>query len=159
MATVIDRTGTIFKKCGRKGHKPNSNKRCAAGACQHTCENPEKCSHAWTLRYSAGGKQREASFHDEIRSGRTVYGSGEKLAQDFQLKLTLDKRAGEKTFPDYGKSSKASFGDAAEAFISHKLPSWPMADLIPAAASCSRGRHLRMAHAPMPLKLFLPLTS
>lgn len=51
--------------------------------------------------------------------GRTVYGSGRKLAQDFQLKLTLDKRAGEKTFPDYGKSGKANFGDAAEAFISH----------------------------------------
>ncbi len=119
MATVLDRTGTIFKKCDRKSHKPNSNKRCAAGACQHTCDNPEKCSHAWTLRYSVNNKQREASFHDEIRGGRTVYGSGRKLAQDFQLKLTLDKRAGEKTFPDYGKSSRANFGDAAEAFISH----------------------------------------
>jgi hypothetical protein len=84
MATVIDRTGTIFKKCDRKGHKPNSNKRCAAGACQHTCDNPEKCSHAWMLRYIVGGKQREASFHDEIRGGRTVYGSGRKLTQDCQ---------------------------------------------------------------------------
>jgi len=45
MATVIDRTGTIFKKCDRKGHKPNSNKRCAAGAGQHTCDNSEK--YAW----------------------------------------------------------------------------------------------------------------
>ena len=119
MATVLNRTGTIFKKCDRKSHKPNSNKRCADGACQHTCDNPEKCPHAWTVRYSVNGKQREASFHDEIRNGRTVYGSGRKLAQDFQLKLTLDKRAGEKTFPDYGKTSRVNFGDAAEAHISH----------------------------------------
>lgn len=29
---------TIFKKCDRTFHKPGSNKGCAAGTCQHTCE-------------------------------------------------------------------------------------------------------------------------
>ena len=32
-----------------------------------------------------GGKQRERSFKDAVRNGRTVYGSGRKLAQDAQL--------------------------------------------------------------------------
>jgi hypothetical protein len=59
------------------------------------------------------------TFKDEIRHGRTVYGSGKKLVQDAQLKLTVDKRAGDKTFADYAKARKANFGEAAEAFISH----------------------------------------
>ena len=37
-------------------------------------------------------------------TGRTVYGSGRKLAQDFQLKLTVDKRSGDRTFADYAKT-------------------------------------------------------
>jgi hypothetical protein len=41
----------------------------------------ERCPHAWTLRYWADGKQRERSFKDAVRNGRTVYGSGRKLAQ------------------------------------------------------------------------------
>ena len=45
------------------------------------------------------------------------YGSGRKLAQDAQLKLTVDKRAGDKTFADYVQAGKANFGAAAEAFI------------------------------------------
>ena len=77
----------------------------------------ERCPHAWTLRYWADGKQRERSFKDEVRNGRTVYGSGRKLAQDAQLKLTVDKRAGDRTFADYTKAGKANFGEAAEAFI------------------------------------------
>ena len=60
---------------------------------------------------------RERSFKDEVRDGRTVYGSGRKLAQDAQLKLTVDKRSGDRTFADYSKAGKASFGGAAEAFI------------------------------------------
>jgi hypothetical protein len=28
---------TVFKKCDRAYHKPDSNKLCAAGTCQHTC--------------------------------------------------------------------------------------------------------------------------
>jgi hypothetical protein len=73
--------------------------------------------HAWTLRYRADGKQRERSFKDEVRHGRTVYGSGRKLAQDAQLKLTVDKRAGDKTFAGYVQAGRASFGAAAEAFM------------------------------------------
>ena len=101
----------------RHGHKPDSNKACAAGTCQRTCTDIERCSHAWTLRYWADSKQRERSFKGGGRSGRTVYGSGRKLAQDAQLKLTVDKRAGDKTFADYVQAGKASFGEAAEAFI------------------------------------------
>jgi hypothetical protein len=71
----------VFKKCGMAGHKPDSDKACAAGTCQRTCTDIERCSHAWTLRYWADGKQRERSFKDEVRHERTVYGSGRKLAQ------------------------------------------------------------------------------
>ena len=119
MALALNRTGVVFKKCDMAGHKPGSNKACGYGTCQHTCSDPEKCAHAWTLRYWADGKQRERSFKDEVRNGRTVYGSGRKLAQDAQLKLTVDKRAGDKTFADYTTAGKANFGEAAEAFISH----------------------------------------
>ena len=117
MALALNRTGVVFKKCDMSGHKPDSNKACAASTCQHSCKDVERCSHAWTLRYWADGKQRERSFQDEVRNGRTAYGSGRKLAQDAQLKLTVDKRAGDKTFADYGKAGKANFGAAAETFI------------------------------------------
>jgi hypothetical protein len=92
MPLALNRTGVVFKKCDMAGHKPDSNKACAAGTCQHTCTDIERCPHAWTLRYWADGKQRERSFKDEDRHGRSVYGSGRKLAQDAQLKLTVDKR-------------------------------------------------------------------
>jgi integrase len=121
VALALNRTGVVFKKCDRANHKSDSNKACAASTCQHTCSDVERCAHAWTLRYWADGKQRERSFKDEVRNGRTAYGSGRKLAQDAQLKLTVDKRAGDKTFADYAKGGKANFGDAAEAFI-RRLP-------------------------------------
>ena len=66
MALAVTRTGTIFKKCDRSNHKPDSNKRCAASTCQHTCDNPERCAHAWTLRYWVNNKQVEKSFRDTI---------------------------------------------------------------------------------------------
>jgi integrase len=119
MALALNRTGVVFKKCDQGNHKPDSNKACAVGACQHTCADVERCPHAWTLRYWTDGRQRERSFKDEVRSGRTAYGSGRKLAQDAQLKLTVDKRSGDKTFADYSKAGKANFGEAAEAFIAH----------------------------------------
>src|SRR3984957_13525181 len=121
MALALNRTGVVVKKCAMSGYKPDSNKACGSGACQRTCPAPEKCAHAWTLRYWADGKQRERSFKDEVRNGRTVYGSGRKLAQDARLKLTADKRAGDKAFADYTTAGKANFGEAAEAFIS-RLP-------------------------------------
>jgi integrase len=122
MALAVNRTGTVFKKCDRSNHKPDSNKNCAADTCQHTCQPTEvgKCPHAWTLRYWVDGKQLEKSFRDEIRNGRVVYGSGKKLAQDHQLKLTVDKRAGDKTFADYTNAGKANFGAEAEKWISRQ---------------------------------------
>lgn len=121
MALAVNRTGTIFKKCDRSNHRPESNSRCSAGICQHTCDKPDRCSHAWTLRYSVNGKQVEKSFKDTQNdsTGRVNYGSGKKLAQDFQLKLTVDRRSGDITFADHSRSGKQSFGPLAEAFISH----------------------------------------
>lgn len=119
MALAVNRTGTILKKCDRSNCKPDSNKKCAEGACQHTCEKPDRCPHAWTLRYWVNGRQLEKSFKDTTSpvTGRVNYGSGKKLAQDFQLKLTVDKRSGDITFADHGKAAKLNFGEAAEAYI------------------------------------------
>ena len=119
MALAVTRTGTILKKCDRSNHKPDSNKKCATGTCQHTCGNPDKCPHAWTLRYWVNDSQLEKSFKDITHpvTGRVNYGSGKKLAQDFQLKLTVDKRSGDITFADHGKGPKQNFGEAAEAYI------------------------------------------
>jgi hypothetical protein len=52
---------TIFKKCDRTNHKPDSNKGCASGTCQHTCEAGQvpTCAHKWTVRYSVASRQRE----------------------------------------------------------------------------------------------------
>ena len=83
MALAVNGTGTIVKKCDRGNHKPETNKNCAAGICQHTCDKPDRCPHAWTLRYTLNGKQLEKSFKDTVnqRTGRVNYGSGKKLAQ------------------------------------------------------------------------------
>jgi integrase len=126
MALAVNRTGVIFKKCDTSNHRPETVRLCAAGTCQHTCKpnTIEKCKHAWTLRYWVNGRQAEKSFRDEIRNGRVVYGSGRKLAQDFQLKLTVDKRSGDITFASHGRTGKQNFGEAAETFIS----SLPIAD-------------------------------
>jgi hypothetical protein len=59
MATTLSRTGTIFKKCDLSNHKPETNKACVAGTCQHTCGQPEKCPHAWTLRYTLNGNSED----------------------------------------------------------------------------------------------------
>jgi hypothetical protein len=119
MALAVSRTGTVFKKCDRSNHKPDSNKRCATSTCQHTCDHPERCAHAWTLRYWVNGKQVEKSFKDATHpaTGRVNHGSGKKLAQDWQLKTTVDKRSGDITFADHGKSGKQNFGEACERFI------------------------------------------
>ena len=147
MALALNRTGVVFKKCDRAGHKPDSNKACAADTCQHTCTDVERCPHAWTLRYWADGKQRERSFKDEVRHGRTVYGSGRKLAQDAQLKLTVDKRAGDKTFADYAKAGKANFGDAAEAFIARLAVNERSRDSLPERLPHARQAGIRRLHA------------
>lgn len=65
------------------------------------------------------GKQVEKSFKDREHptTGRVDYGSGRKLARDWQLKLTVDKRSGDITFADHGKSGKQNFGEACEQFI------------------------------------------
>jgi hypothetical protein len=79
---------TIFEKCDRTYHRPETNKGCASGTCQHTCEAAEieRCRHAWTVRYTVNGVQRDKSFRDEIDARKRVqYGSGLKKAQDFQL--------------------------------------------------------------------------
>jgi integrase len=109
--------GTIFKKCDMSAHKPQSNKACAAETCQHTCAAPDRCPHAWTLRYSVNGKQKEESFPDDMDDKKRVrYGTGKRKAQDAQLELTRGKRAEGQTYiaPTGGKDN---FGEACEAFI------------------------------------------
>jgi hypothetical protein len=110
---------TVLKKCDRTYHRPGSNKQCAGGTCQHTCEASaiERCRHAWTVRYTVNGVQRDKSFRDEIDAAKRVqWGSGLKKAQDFQLELTRGKRAQGKTYVD-PKAGNELFGPAAEAFI------------------------------------------
>ena len=89
------RQGTILKKC--------------------KCVSQERCSHKWTLRYWADGRQREASFADELDDkGRPKYGSGKRLAQDAQLKIAHDKRA--RVFID-PKLGSTRFRDECEKWI------------------------------------------
>src|SRR5580693_4137224 len=82
---------TILKKCDRTYHRPVTNKLCSSGACHHTCEASEidRCRHAWTVRYTVNGVQRDKSFRDEMDARKRVqWGTGLKKAQDFQLELT-----------------------------------------------------------------------
>jgi integrase len=114
----MEREGVILKKCDLALHKPATNKACAAGTCQHTCERPERCSHAWTLRYSVKDRQRELSFKDDIDShGRVKYESGKRKAKDAQLKITHDKRAEGATFVD-PRSGRDDFCMAVDKRIS-----------------------------------------
>lgn len=123
MALAVNGSGTIFKKCDRSNHRPDSNKGCASSSCQHTCDSPDRCPHAWTLRYWVNGKQVEKSFKDKRHpsTGRVEYGSGRKLARDWQLKVTVDKRPGDVAFADHGKSGRQNFGECVESFIA-RLP-------------------------------------
>ena len=81
---------TIFKKCDRANHKPDSNKLCAGGTCQHTCEARQvpDCPHKWTVRYSVNSRQREQSF------------SALTEAQTFQLTLSTGKQTQGAMFVD-----------------------------------------------------------
>jgi Phage integrase family len=123
MALAVNGSGTIFKKCDRSSHRPDSNKGCASSTCQHTCDSPDRCPHAWTLRYWVNGKQVEKSFKDKQHpsTGIVDYGSGRRLARDWQLKVTVDKRSGDVAFADHSKSGKRNFGSAVESFIA-RLP-------------------------------------
>ncbi len=113
----MDRAGVILKKCDRRHHKPGSNRACAAGTCQHTCDRPERCPHAWTLRYFANGKQREMSFKDDVDGqGRVKYGSGQRKAKDARLKITHDKRADGASFVD-PRAGREDFCAAADKWI------------------------------------------
>jgi len=123
MALAVNGSGTIFKKCDQSNHRPDSNKGCASSTCQHTCDSPDRCPHAWTLRYWVNGKQVEKSFKDKQHpsTGRVDYGSGRKLARDWQLKVTVEKRSGDVVFADHSKSGKQNFDSAVESFIA-RLP-------------------------------------
>jgi integrase len=81
---------TIVKKCDRTYHKPETNKSCAIGACQHTCEPAQarECGHKWTVRYSVHARQREQSFATLTE------------AQTFQLQLSTDKQIQGRMFTD-----------------------------------------------------------
>jgi hypothetical protein len=61
MALAAHRAGTIFKKCDRSNHKPDSDKRCASATCQHTCGNPGRCA-CLDPHYLVFNKQHGKSF-------------------------------------------------------------------------------------------------
>jgi hypothetical protein len=87
----------------------------------HASRPPSRSARTPGRCASVNGKQVEKSFRDKVHetSGRTLYGSGKKLAQDFQLKLTVDKRSANVTFADHGRTGKAIFGSAVEAYLLH----------------------------------------
>jgi hypothetical protein len=81
---------TIFKKCDRTSHRPGSNKQCANGTCQHTCDpaQVQDCAHKWTVRYSVNSFQREQSFATLTE------------AETFQLTLSTGKQTQGQMFTD-----------------------------------------------------------
>jgi Phage integrase family len=81
---------TVFKKCDRAHHNPDSNKWCAVGTCQHTCEPAQvgDCPHKWTVRYSVNSRQREQSFGTLTE------------AQTFQLTVSTGKQTQGAMFTD-----------------------------------------------------------
>jgi hypothetical protein len=97
---------TIVKKCSRVAHRPETNKACAAGRCQHTCEPAQagQCPHKWTVRYSVDSVQHEESFAELDQ------------AQAFQLKLSSGKREEGKMFVD-PRAGVVPFLPLAIAFI------------------------------------------
>ena len=97
---------TVFKKCDRAGHKPATNKACAAGTCQHTCDAAEAqaCAHKWTVRYSVNSRQREQSF--------TTFTE----AQTFQLSLSTGKQIQGRMFVD-PRAGMVEFLPLCDAFI------------------------------------------
>jgi hypothetical protein len=93
-------TGTIFKGCD--------------------CENKARRRHGWTLRYWADRKQTNRTFRDTIGPDNKVrYGSGKKLAEDFQVKLLHGKRAGDVSFADT-KQGDVPFIEYCEAWIARR---------------------------------------
>jgi len=97
---------TIVKKCSRVAHRPETNKACASGRCQHTCEpaQVEQCPHKWTVRYSVDSVQHEESFAELDQ------------VQAFQLKLSSGKREEGKMFVD-PRAGVVPFLPLAIAFI------------------------------------------
>jgi hypothetical protein len=49
------------------GHKPDSNKACGSGACQHICADPRGAPARGHCGTGRDGRQRERSFRDEVR--------------------------------------------------------------------------------------------
>lgn len=88
MVLALNRARRGFQEVRRAGHKPDSNlgmrgRDVTAHVFRHATVSAR-------LDPPVLGR-RERSFKDEVRNGRTAYGSGRKLAQEAQLKLTVDK--------------------------------------------------------------------
>ncbi len=91
---------TIVKKCDRTFHRPESNKGCTSGSCQHTCDpaQVEQCPHKWTVRYSVNSRQREASFKTQTEA--QVFQAELSAKKVTQGALFVDPRAGVMKFSD-----------------------------------------------------------
>jgi integrase len=105
---------TILKNCDRTGHRPETNKKCAAGTCQHTCEpgQVEHCPHKWTVRYSVNSRQREASF-GTLTEAR-VFQAELSTKKVTQGALFTDPRAGVKKFGDIRRQYTAKLDISAD---------------------------------------------
>jgi integrase len=65
------------------------------------CAEQRRCKHAWTVRYRAGGRQRERSFRHDQKS----------VANEFALKVEHDKKAGVFIDPKLGDMSLGDWCD------------------------------------------------
>jgi len=118
VALALNRTGVVFKKCDMAGHKPDSNKACGSGTCQHTCADLRsartrgRCATGRTAgSVSAASRTRSATA---VRSTERPEASAGRAVEADRGQARRDK-----TFADYTTAGKANFGEAAEAHISH----------------------------------------
>ncbi len=127
---------TIFKKCDRANHKPDSNKACAGGTCQHTCEAPyvPDCAHKWTVRYSVSSRQREQSFKTLTE------------ALTFQLTLSTGKQT-HHPGADMGRQASAKATQTGHHSDPREPPDPPRAQALP-ARTASRAPAPAPARAP-----------
>ena len=127
MALAVNGSGTVFKKCDKSNHRPDSNKGLRVFHLPaHVRTTRERCQHAWTLRYWVNGKQIEKSFKDKQHpsTGRVDYGSGPQA----RARLAAQAHRGQALPVDVvlhgpqARAGKAELGEACRGCSSPRLP-------------------------------------
>jgi len=80
MALAVNRPGVIFKKCDLSNHKPDTNKNCAAGTCQHTCDKPDATSQM--RQPDTCAPARDAALPGQRRAGHLTAPSWDAVRGD-----------------------------------------------------------------------------